>query len=71
MYEIIKLIYDFFLILISSKTIISKNNNNILFISHLTRSNTIGYEDSYYGSIKNFFSKKKVVTYYINHIKKN
>ena len=70
MYEIIKLIYDFFLILISSKTIISKNNNNILFISHLTRSNTIGYEDSYYGSIKNFFSKKKVVTYYINHIKK-
>tara|TARA_B100000900_G_C20566096_1_gene711167 strand:+ start:99 stop:1463 length:1365 start_codon:yes stop_codon:yes gene_type:complete len=69
-YEIIKLIYDFFLILITSKNIISKSNNKILFISHLTSSNAIGYKDSYYGSIKNFFSKKKVVTYYINHIKK-
>lgn len=69
-YEVLKLIYDFIYNSIPHKSLINKSNNNIVFISHLTNSNPIGYEDNYYGKIKNFFSKKKVITYYINHTKK-
>ena len=69
-YEVLKLIYDFFCNSIRPKSFINKNNNNILFISHFTNSNPIGYEDNYYGKIKNFFSNRKIITYYINNTKK-
>jgi len=54
-YEVLKLIYDFIYNSIPHKSLINKSNNNVVFISHLTNSNPIGYEDNYYGKIKNFF----------------
>lgn len=70
LYEVLKLIYDYCTNLILSKKTINKVKKDVLFISHLTNSNNIGHQDSYFRNIKNFFSKKKVITYYINHIKK-